>query len=122
MALPCHRTSPELGLSRPASRPRSVDLPEPDAPMIATNSPRSIVKSKPRRISTVVEPVRRLLRNLSTTMIGLESVTEFGEPAVETKGEPLGKIKAVIRRYGLRFDSVLILAAFVVLAGCSTAA
>src|SRR5579875_1834995 len=120
MALPCHRTSPELGLSRPASRPRSVDLPEPDAPMIATNSPRSIVKSRPRRISTVVDPVRKLLRNPSTTTIGPDDV-EFPDSVCEGKGDPLGKIRAVNRTYGRRFGLVLILSGLAVLAACSTA-
>src|SRR6185437_12940103 len=87
--------------------------------MMATNSPRPIVKSSPRRMSTVVDPVRRLLRKASTTMIGVEAVSEFVELGFESKDGPLGKIKAVIRRYGLQLDSVLILAGLVVFAGCS---
>ena len=86
---------------------------------MATNSPRAMVKSSPRRMSTTVEPVRRLLRKASTTMMGVEFVSEFVELEFGSKSGPLGKIKAVIRRYGLRLDSVLILAGLVGLAGCS---
>ncbi len=52
-------------------------------------------------------------------MMGVEAISEFVELDCGGKGGPLGKIKAVIRRYGLQLDSVLILAGFVVLAGCS---
>ena len=55
-------------------------------------------------------------------MMGLEATSELIELECGSKGGPLGKIKAVIRRYGLRLDSVLILAGFVVLAGCSASA
>ena len=55
-------------------------------------------------------------------MMGVEGVSEFVELECGSKGGPLGKIKAVIRRYGLRLDSVLILAGFVALAGCSASA
>jgi len=48
-------------------------------------------------------------------------VLEFVEPECGSKGGPLGKIKAVIRRYGLRLDLVLILAGVAALAGCSVA-
>ncbi len=55
-------------------------------------------------------------------MMGVEGVSEFVELECGSKGGPLGKIKAVTRRYGLRLDSVLILAGFVALAGCSASA
>jgi acyl-CoA thioesterase-1 len=54
-------------------------------------------------------------------MIGVEAMSEFVELECGGKGGPLGKIKAVTKRYGLQLDSVLILAAFVVLAGCTAA-
>ncbi len=34
-----------------------VDLPEPDAPMIATKSPRSTVSDTPRRACTSMSPI-----------------------------------------------------------------
>jgi acyl-CoA thioesterase-1 len=46
---------------------------------------------------------------------------EFVDSVCGGKGVPLSKIKAVTRRYGLRLDSVLILAGLAVLAGCSSA-
>ena len=53
-------------------------------------------------------------------MIGVETAAEFVELECGSKGGPLGKINAVTRGYGLRLDSVLILAGLMVLAGCST--
>ena len=70
-------------------------------------------------MSTVVEPVRRLLRRASTTIMGVEPLGEFGESG--DKAGPLSRIKAVYRQYGLRFDSVLILAGLAALVGCSAA-
>ena len=46
------RSRPELGVSRPASRPSSVLLPLPLAPTMATNCPAGIVSEIPFRIST----------------------------------------------------------------------
>ena len=43
-ASPSTRTSPEVGRSRPPTRFSSVDLPEPDGPMIETISPRGMVR------------------------------------------------------------------------------
>jgi len=54
-------------------------------------------------------------------MMGLEVTSELVELDCGGKGGPLGRIKAVIREYGLRLDSVLILAGLMVLAGCSAA-
>ena len=47
MFTPSITTSPPLGLSSPPSRWRSVDLPDPDAPMMARNSPRSTAEAHP---------------------------------------------------------------------------
>src|SRR5690606_13706404 len=43
-------TVPSLGISRPASRPSSVDLPEPEAPTMASVSSAATVKSMSLRI------------------------------------------------------------------------
>src|SRR3981189_2455258 len=53
MSAPSSRIWPEVGASRPASRPSSVLFPLPEAPMMATNWPRCTSKSMPLRISTV---------------------------------------------------------------------
>src|SRR5215471_9228273 len=44
---PSNRYWPELGRSRQPSTAINVDFPEPDAPTIATNSPRAIVTLTP---------------------------------------------------------------------------
>jgi len=81
MAVPLSDTFPALGVSNPARRPRRVDLPLPDAPMIATNSPFAMVKSRPLRMSTVRGPLRMDLRSPSTTIIGcLLRVVSITEP------------------------------------------
>ena len=71
MAVPLRCTLPALGVSSPASRPSSVDLPLPVAPMMATNWPLGIVKSSPFRMSTVRGPLRIDLRRPSTAIMGV---------------------------------------------------
>ena len=43
-------TLPLVGLSSPASKPNSVDFPEPELPTIATLSPSDTLKFKSRKI------------------------------------------------------------------------
>src|SRR5437588_585898 len=47
---PSMRISPDVGASRPATRPSSVDLPLPEGPTTATNCPSGIVRSSSRRM------------------------------------------------------------------------
>src|SRR5437016_4451426 len=54
--LPSRATAPRSGRSKPAKIFRRVDLPHPEGPMMATNSPSAIVKSMPSR--TDREPFR----------------------------------------------------------------
>ena len=49
-------TVPEGGRSSPPSMCSRVDLPDPDVPMIATNSPFSTLSSTPSRAFTRVSP------------------------------------------------------------------
>ncbi len=58
---------PDVGVSRPPTRCMSVDLPEPDGPMIETNSPAAIDRLTPRTALTV----RRAL------LVDLGNVDEF---------------------------------------------
>ena len=51
-AWPSRTTSPDVGRSRPPRTWRSVDLPEPDGPIRATNSPASTDSETPRSAST----------------------------------------------------------------------
>src|SRR5215510_11932963 len=54
--LPSRATAPRSGWSKPAKIFRRVDLPHPEGPMMATNSPSVTVKSMPS--STAREPFR----------------------------------------------------------------
>src|SRR5258706_7986486 len=49
-------TTPELAVSRPASTLRMVDLPQPEWPMMQTNSPRSMPKLTPSKTATALPP------------------------------------------------------------------
>ena len=48
---------PDVGVSRHPSRFISVDLPDPEAPMMATSSPRVTVRSTARRACTSFVPL-----------------------------------------------------------------
>src|SRR5690606_4621632 len=50
------RYSPLLGRSRQPMMFISVDLPDPEAPMMATNSPARMVRSTSRSTGTVISP------------------------------------------------------------------
>ena len=68
--------SPLVGFSNPASMLRRVDLPEPEAPTMATNSPLYISKSSPSRARTLISPTRYILYKFFTRMTtGLVSFT-----------------------------------------------
>ena len=55
------RISPLVGFSSPASIFKRVDLPEPEVPTIATNSPFGISKLTPFKARTFVSPTRYIL-------------------------------------------------------------
>ena len=59
---PASTISPSVGVSSPATRLSSVDLPQPDGPMTATNSPGFISKSTPRNARTGAPSDSKLLR------------------------------------------------------------
>ena len=56
MSRPSTRTEPPVGRSSPPSMWSRVDLPEPEVPTMATNSPFSTVRSTPSRAFTWVSP------------------------------------------------------------------
>src|SRR6056297_954347 len=63
---------PESGESRPPIRLSSVVLPDPDGPIRAQNSPRSISRLKPCRTATASRPLRYFLTtSLTRTMASL---------------------------------------------------
>jgi hypothetical protein len=53
---PSMRYSPPLGLSRQPRMFIAVDLPQPEVPRIATNSPGSMLRSTPRSACTAASP------------------------------------------------------------------
>jgi hypothetical protein len=55
-SVPPTRTEPEVKVSRPATQCISVDLPEPDGPMIAVNSASRKSMVTPSRATTRVSP------------------------------------------------------------------
>ena len=55
--MPFSQYSPPFGVSRQPMRFMSVDLPEPDGPMIATYSLRRIATSTPRSARTISPPM-----------------------------------------------------------------
>ena len=71
----------------------SVDLPEPDGPMMATYSPWSMVRLTPRSAATEMDPVRYTLVTRSRSMTGSSAVTA---------GVPWGGVIMVTRRLGRR--------------------
>src|ERR1700743_3545652 len=64
---PSIRISPSLALSRPAMMARSVDLPQPDGPTSAMNSPVCASRLIPLRTST--EPKRLVSRETVSVAI-----------------------------------------------------
>src|SRR3984885_2108862 len=80
--LPSMRISPSLTLSSPAIMARSVDLPQPEGPTSATNSPVFASRSMPLR--TWTEPKRLVSREtVSVAMIALSLDGALREPADE---------------------------------------
>ena len=70
---PARLILPSSASSSPASRCSSVDLPHPDGPMSATNSPRRTVRSTPRNARTGGD--RNVLRSPRTTRSAPDSAT-----------------------------------------------
>src|SRR5436305_101559 len=91
---PATAISPSVGVSRPATRLRSVDLPQPEGPMTATNSPGSITKSTPRRARTgtpsdsyvLRSPVTSSTRSIATAA---PSGTEGSRPLLPFSSGPM---------------------------------
>src|SRR3954468_4515323 len=69
---PWTSTSPDVGASSPPSRCRSVLLPEPDAPTIATRSPGCTAKSTPVSTATSRGPLRYVLHSARASITGTE--------------------------------------------------
>src|SRR5207244_307318 len=59
---PARKTSPSLGASSPATRFSNVDLPHPDGPVTAMNSPAATIRSIPRNALTGAPSDSNVLR------------------------------------------------------------
>src|SRR5690242_10318844 len=66
---PSMTTSPASGRMKPASMLRSVDLPQPDGPTIATNSPSRTVKLTSSMTGSVPLSEAKLLRRLRISIL-----------------------------------------------------
>src|SRR5687767_2188800 len=75
-------TDPELGVSRPASSPSSVDLPDPDTPTIATASPALTSKLTPLKMVNSASPVVTCLPSSETLMIFCSELFKFAVRSV----------------------------------------
>ena len=64
-------TVPTVGASRPANRFRTVDLPQPEAPTMATNSPRRTARVMSATATVAAEPEPKVLpTEVSMAMAG----------------------------------------------------
>src|SRR5882757_11116507 len=75
---PASRYVPVVATSRQPRMCISVDLPDPDGPMIATYSPCSIESETPRNASTSIAPVLYTLRTASSSMTGAVAIGAIG--------------------------------------------
>src|SRR5882757_2030171 len=75
---PASRYVPVVATSRQPRMCISVDLPDPDGPMIATYSPCSIESYTPRNASTSIAPVLYTLRTASSSMTGAVAIGVIG--------------------------------------------
>src|SRR5712692_10068226 len=71
---PSMRTSPDVRSSRPEKQFKSVVLPQPEGPMIATISPRGIARFTPRRAWTLTAPELYTLWASTPRIIGSTSM------------------------------------------------
>src|SRR5258706_10709253 len=108
MSVPSSSTLPTLGVSRPARIASSVDLPEPDAPTIATASPAVTLKSISRRMTRslvpllTVLPMPRALRIVFVLLVMCLASTAAAAPAktVLVYGDSLSSAYGMPERQG----------------------
>src|SRR5205823_3633950 len=73
---PSTSTSPDVGRSSPARMCMSVDLPDPDGPMIAVKRPRSKSTVTPARASTAASPSPKRRRRSRAKMIASDGIRD----------------------------------------------
>src|SRR5262245_24954308 len=77
MSVPSTSTWPELGVSTPPRMCSRVDLPEPEGPTMATNSPFSTVKLTPSMALICVSPFPYTFERLFTLRISKTYLQDF---------------------------------------------
>src|SRR5262245_55345265 len=80
MSMPSTSTWPELGVSTPPMMCSSVDLPEPEGPTMATNSPFSTLKLTPSMDLICVSPFPYTFERLFTLRISTLCLQDFMVP------------------------------------------
>src|SRR5918912_1541493 len=95
------RTSPPSIASRPDRQLRSVVLPQPEGPMIATIAPRSTARSTPLRALTRTAPVSYVLTRRFASTIGAPMTAPFLVCFVQRRVPPTPRNQAV-RGFPLR--------------------
>src|SRR5687768_15317327 len=89
-SLPSSRYSPLVGRSRQPRMCMSVDLPEPDGPVTATNSPFSTSMFAPRRARTVTSPTMYVLTRSLTAMTAMARALSSSPAAAPTTAAAAG--------------------------------
>src|SRR6266404_6306156 len=82
--MPFNSYRPALGVSRQPTKFISVDLPEPDGPMMATYSPRSISSETSRNAWIVSAPIWYRRETFCSRIRGMES-NEWSDAVVKEK-------------------------------------
>src|SRR5215212_11726317 len=77
MSVPSTNTWPELGVSTPPRMCNSVDLPDPEGPTMATNSPFSTPKLTLSRALICVSPFPYTFERLFTLRISTTCLQDF---------------------------------------------
>src|SRR6185295_15413883 len=100
MSTPSKRIAPESGLSMPASRLSSVDLPEPDGPIKPRKSPRCTSNERSCSTGTTCPPRRYDFETFRTSMSeGLTGGSLYpravGEPVERLDDHPVARRETV---------------------------
>src|SRR5579871_3754320 len=99
MSVPPRTIRPVVGASRPAMRPRRVDLPLPDGPEIATAWPRAIVNEVGCRIVRGPAPLGTVRDTSTRSIISLwlprawDLVHEIAQARIELVGDDLRPVR-----------------------------
>src|SRR6266403_6053109 len=89
---PASQYLPEVGVSRHPIRFMSVDLPEPEGPMMATYSPRRISTVTPRRAWTSSEPIWYVFQRSSVLMANPWSMRSWRNESGETASTGMNQL------------------------------